>query len=69
MSTTLTGDLHEQLSRAIDMLRFTMRQFSPEEYITGLDFFDTPARHRHPLWPYRRELALNRSAVELGILI
>jgi uncharacterized damage-inducible protein DinB len=44
MSTTLTHDLHDQLSRAIDMLRFTMRLFSPEEYITGLDFFDTPAR-------------------------
>jgi len=44
MGTTLTADLHDQFKRAISMLRFTIELFTPEEYLAGLDYFDTPAR-------------------------
>ncbi|MDH3943170.1 MAG: DinB family protein [Anaerolineae bacterium] len=44
MSTTLTDDLHDQFSKALAMLRFTIEQFSPEEYLAGMESFDAPAR-------------------------
>lgn len=44
MSPTLTHDLHDQFKKATAMLRFTIELFTPDEFLTGIEYFDTPAR-------------------------
>ena len=44
MSITMTEDLLDQFQKALSMLRFTVEEFSDEQWISGLSWFQTPAR-------------------------
>lgn len=44
MSRVLTDDLLDQFGKAISMVRFTVEEFDDEQWISGISWFQTPAR-------------------------
>jgi uncharacterized damage-inducible protein DinB len=44
MSRVLTDDLLDQFGKAISMVRFTIEEFDDEQWISGISWFQTPAR-------------------------
>jgi len=44
MSTIITDDLLDQFLKAISMVRFTNKEFEDEEWMSGVPYFQTPAR-------------------------
>ena len=44
MTVTMIDDLHNQLTRATAMLRFTIGEFEEDEWTSGISWFYTPAR-------------------------
>jgi uncharacterized damage-inducible protein DinB len=44
MSRIMTGDLLDQFHRAIAMVRFTVEEFDDEQWLSGISWFQTPAR-------------------------
>ena len=44
MSRAMTDDLFDQFHRTIKMVRFTVEEFEPEQWRSGLSWFQTPAR-------------------------
>ena len=44
MSRTMTDDLLDQFQRTISMVRFTVEEFEPEQWRSGISWFQTPAR-------------------------
>ena len=44
MSIKLTEDLLDQFEKALSMLRFTIEEFSDEQWVSGISWFQTPAR-------------------------
>lgn len=44
MGKTMTDDLLNQFHRAISMVRFTIEQFDDDQWISGISWFQTPAR-------------------------
>ena len=44
MSRVMTDDLLEQFKRAISMIRFTVEEFTDEQWLSGISWFQTPAR-------------------------
>ena len=44
MSTVITDDLLDQFQKAISMVRFTIEEFDDEQWLSGISWFQTPAR-------------------------
>ena len=44
MSKVMTSDLLDQFRRTISMVRFTVGEFGPEQWRSGISWFQTPAR-------------------------
>jgi hypothetical protein len=44
MSRIMTDDLLDQFKRAISMIRFTVEEFDDEQWLSGISWFQTPAR-------------------------
>jgi uncharacterized damage-inducible protein DinB len=44
MNRTVTDDLLEQFQRTISMVRFTIEEFDDEQWLSGISWFQTPAR-------------------------
>ena len=44
MSRIMSDDLHDQFKKVFAMFRFTVEQFSPQEWLTSIASFDVPAR-------------------------
>ena len=44
MGRAMTDDLLDQFQRTTSMVRFTVNEFEPEQWRTGLSWFQTPAR-------------------------
>ena len=44
MSRIVTDDLVDQFQKAISMVRFTVEEFDGEQWLSGISWFQTPAR-------------------------
>ena len=44
MNRTMTVDLLDQFQKAISMVRFTIEEFDEEQWLSGISWFQTPAR-------------------------
>ncbi len=44
MSRIITEDLLDQFQKAISMVKFTIEEFDEEEWMSGISWFQTPAR-------------------------
>jgi uncharacterized damage-inducible protein DinB len=44
MSRIVTEDLLDQFQKAISMVRFTVEEFDDEQWLSGISWFQTPAR-------------------------
>lgn len=44
MNRTMTDDLLEQFQKAISMVRSIMEEFTEEQWLSGISWFQTPAR-------------------------
>lgn len=44
MSRIVTDDLLDQFQKAVSMVRFTVEEFDDEQWLSGISWFQTPAR-------------------------
>ena len=49
MSRIMTDDLLDQFQKAISMVRFTAEEFDDAQWLSGISWFQTPARVGHHL--------------------